>query len=83
MFAYEDKKYLDSDPVDYTIAIKIGGDYYQEAMKKGLPNPPACLVFAKLANPLDVKGSSAGFYAMMQWIIQKNERYSELQVAAV
>lgn len=75
MFHHNNKTYLDSDPVDYEVAIEID-DYYKDAMSKGLPNPPACLVFGRLReNSLQLDGSAiTGFASMMGWLVQRHEK---------
>lgn len=65
MILHNGNEYQDSDAIDWDTAIAIGGLYFQQAQRLGLPMPPACFVFVDDYSRDSTQTVIVGWYAAL------------------
>jgi hypothetical protein len=65
MILHNGREYQDSDSIDWDTAITVGGLYFQQAKKLGLPMPPACFVFVDNYSRNSHQSVIVGWYALL------------------
>lgn len=89
MIVYNGKEYQDSDSIDWDTAVTVGGSYFQQAKRLGLPMPPACFVFIDDYSRNSNQTVIVGWYAALLQATQldaiffrKNQRWQDAEFIA-
>ncbi|MDD5214821.1 MAG: hypothetical protein PHQ03_04675 [Methylococcales bacterium] len=90
MVLYNGQEYQDNDFVDWDTAIAVGGLYFQQAKRLGLPMPPACFVFIDDYSRDSKQNVIVGWYALLlqaaeldSIFFRKEKKWQEAGLVAV